>query len=70
MRMNMGGCVSATDKVRKERSEEIDSKIEDQKRFKLKCKILLLGAYSSVIVSGRDFIINVRLWRIGEEHNS
>lgn len=45
----MGNCASQTDREEKSKSDAIDRLLEeDSKRFKKECKILLLGASSSL----------------------
>lgn len=44
----MGGCMSVEDQSEKDRSDAIDKQIEeDSRKFKMECKILLLGSGES-----------------------
>jgi len=48
----MGNCASSSHAEGKARSDMIDRQIEeDAKKYKRECKILLLGAYTSVLLS-------------------
>ena len=42
----MGLCLSAEERELRTRSSQIDRQLEDSRRFKKECKILLLGKLS------------------------